>query len=105
MSEANMTSLASRSLAGETSYEPTFLEALSPALSNIAKYGIKVAVNAGACDVRGLAGAVKKMVQDKGLEGRVKVAWIEGDDVLDVVKERLGESKWRGTSITGVSAG
>lgn len=88
-----MTALTSRSLAGETSYEPTFLEALAPALSNIAKYGIKVAVNAGASDVTGLAEAVKEMVRARRLN--LKVAWIEGDDVLGVVKEKLGTSKWR----------
>lgn len=103
-----MTSLTSRSLAGVTSYEPTFLEALAPALSNIAKYNIKVAVNAGASDVKGLAGAVRKMIVDKGLEGRVKVAWIEGDDVLSVVKERLGgskQSKWHGIANSKMKEG
>ena len=99
MSEANMTSLTSKALSlapGEVAYERTFLEALSPALNNIAKHGIKVAVNAGASDVPGLAKAVKKMVKERGLEGKVKVAWISGDDVLDVVKRNLEESKWEG---------
>ena len=96
MSEANMTALTSRSLEGVTSYEPTFLEALAPAMNDIARYGIKVAVNAGGSDVRGLADAVKKLISKNGLS--LNVAWIEGDDVLDVVKERLGssKSKWEG---------
>ena len=105
MSEANMTTLTSRFLAGETSYEPTFLEALAPALSNIAKYGIKVAVNAGASDVRGLAKTVKKMVRGKGLEGKLKVAWIEGDDVLSVVKGRLEGGKWKGIASSKIQEG
>jgi hypothetical protein len=96
MSEANMTALTSRSLAGETSYEPTFLEALAPALSDIAKYGIKVAVNAGASDVKGLAAAVRKMIEGNRMQ--MKVAWIEGDDVLSVVREKLGRSRWQGIS-------
>jgi hypothetical protein len=59
MSEANMTSLATKTVAGVVAYEPTFLEALSPALENIARYGIKVAVNAGGNDTRGLWEAVR----------------------------------------------
>jgi hypothetical protein len=105
MSEANMTALTSRSLAGETSYEPTFLEALAPALSNIAKFGIKVAVNAGASDVRSLAKVVKKMIREQGLEGKLKVAWIEGDDVLSVVKERLEGGKWKGIASSKIQEG
>ena len=59
MSEANMTSLATKRIAGVVAYEPTFLEALSPALENIARYRIKVAVNAGGSDTRGLWEAVR----------------------------------------------
>lgn len=84
-----MTSLTSRSLAGETSYEPTFLEALAPALGDIKRYGIRVAVNAGGRDVRGLVGEVKRMLESQRVD--LRVAWIEGDDVLDVVKEKLGK--------------
>ncbi|KAK5714703.1 hypothetical protein LTR17_017093 [Elasticomyces elasticus] len=45
MSEANMTSRATLKIAnGGDAYEPTFIEALEPALKDIARYGIKVAV-------------------------------------------------------------
>lgn len=87
-----MTSLAAKSLSlnpGEVAYERTFLDSLAPALSDIAKYGIKVAVNAGASDVQGLAEATKKLVKEKGLEGKLNVAWVSGDDVLNLVKEKL----------------
>lgn len=49
MSEANMTVLAGKKTDGDgdIAYEPTFLEALRAALPSIARYGIKVAVNAG----------------------------------------------------------
>jgi hypothetical protein len=31
------------------------------------------------------------------LEGELKVAWVEGDDVLDIVRERLnGKNTWKG---------
>ena len=39
---------------GSLAFEASFLEALEPALADLAKYGIKVAVNAGASDAEGL---------------------------------------------------
>ena len=98
MSEANMTALAGKrsffSASGDTSeiaYEPTFLEALAPALANIAKYGIKVAVNAGGSDTERLAIAVRGMIGGMGLN--LKVAWVEGDDVTKAVKARIADGK------------
>ncbi|TKA65718.1 hypothetical protein B0A49_10219 [Cryomyces minteri] len=86
MSEANMTSRAASKTdnVGEA-YEPTFLEALEPALPHIAKHGIKIAVNAGASDTELLHSVVTKMVASKGL--KLKVAWISGDEVLPAVRE------------------
>lgn len=91
MSEANMTSLSGRKTDGsaDPAYEATFLEALAPALRDIAKYGIKVAVNAGGSDTEKLHDAIVKMVQNAGL--KLKVAWVGGDDVTDAVKARIAE--------------
>lgn len=72
-------------------YEATFLEALEPALSNIAKHGIKVAVNAGASDTQLLHEAVIKMCKDKGLE--LKVAWVSGDEVFPAVQKARAEKR------------
>jgi hypothetical protein len=66
-------------------YEPTFLEALEPALPYIAKHRIKVAVNAGASDTQKLYEVVKKMVEAKRLH--LSVAWISGDEVLPKLLE------------------
>lgn len=73
-------------------YEPTFLEALEPALSHIAKHGIKVAVNAGASDTMKLNDIVLKMIEARGL--KLNVAWISGDEVLPqlLAAQRRGES-------------
>lgn len=73
-------------------YEPTFLEALEPALPHIAKHGIKVAVNAGASDTKKLHEVVVNMVAAKGLS--LSVAWISGDEVLPQIMDaqKRGES-------------
>jgi hypothetical protein len=81
MSEGNMTARANTKFNGQLdAYEPTFLEALQPALPHIAKFGIKVAVNAGASDTQKLHGVVTKMAQDANL--KLNVAWISGDEIL-----------------------
>ncbi|KAK3678126.1 hypothetical protein LTR78_002221 [Recurvomyces mirabilis] len=86
MSEANMTSRATLKLAeGGDAYEPTFIESLEPALKYIAKYGIRIAVNAGASDTKRLHEVVTGMVKQQGLS--LKVAWISGDEVLPAVKK------------------
>jgi hypothetical protein len=97
MSEANMTAMSGRkadAIAGiadaAPAFELTFLEALTPALPDIAKYGIKVAVNAGGSDTELLRDAVVKIcTRIGGKVAQLKVAWVEGDDVLDVVKKKL----------------
>jgi Acyclic terpene utilisation family protein AtuA len=95
MSEANMTTRAGTKIdATADAYEPTFLEALQPALPHIAKHSIKIACNAGASDTRKLWSVVQDRVQKAGL--KLKVAWISGDEVLPQVKRSLekGESKF-----------
>jgi hypothetical protein len=85
MSEANMTSrAASKTDASGEAFEPTFLEALIPALPYIAKYNIRVAVNAGASDTEKLFVQVEKLVEERKLG--LKVAWISGDEVLPAIK-------------------
>lgn len=76
-------------------YEPSFLEALDPALEDLAKYGIKVAVNAGVADTQALYDVVQEMVDEKGL--KLKVAWVSGDEVMPAIKGALasGKSKFK----------
>ncbi|RDW71833.1 hypothetical protein BP5796_07867 [Coleophoma crateriformis] len=92
MSEANMTSQAAKS-AGEIAYEPTFLEALAPALKDIARHQIKIVVNAGASDPKALRGAVNELLLSQGLASQLKIAYISGDDVLPVIQTSLQSSK------------
>lgn len=111
MSEANMVVTAARKVdssmatTGETNplmaagpaFEVSFLEALEPALPHLAKYGIKVAINAGASDTEGLYKVVCDMVQKKGLGSKLKLAWISGDEVLPTVRSSLqsGDSTFK----------
>lgn len=98
MSECNMTlrgsdkrdrlakkKMSSGSTVVAKCYEPYFLEELEPAIPWLAKNGIKVAVNAGASDVHGLATEVKALVEKHGVD--LKVGIVDGDDVTDSALE------------------
>lgn len=61
-------------------YDPSFMANLTPALPYMQQKGIKMAVNAGASDTQKLAKVVVKAIEKKGLN--LKVAWIEGDEVM-----------------------
>ncbi|KAJ6493830.1 DUF1446 domain protein [Mycena vulgaris] len=88
MSEGNMTTLAARKAEGTEggAFEAVFVEAVTPALANIAKYGIKVAVNAGGSDTQLLHQVITDLVKAHNLT--LKVAWISGDEVLPTILER-----------------
>ncbi|KAL1899815.1 hypothetical protein Sste5346_002681 [Sporothrix stenoceras] len=64
-----------------TGYEPSFVQKLDPAIPWLAKRGIKVAVNAGASDVAGLADAVHGLCTKHGVS--LKVGYVDGDDVTE----------------------
>jgi hypothetical protein len=103
MSEVNMTIGAARKVDSANltpdmgnafvgagpAFEASFLEALEPALDDLTRHGIKVAANAGNADVQGLYEHVLEMVRRKGLEGKVRVAWISGDEVLPAITAGL----------------
>lgn len=82
-------------------YEETFLEALEPALVDIARKGIKLAANAGTVATKKLYELVVEMVKAKGLD--LVVAWVEGDVLTDVVSESLKSEK--GKDLVHISTG
>ncbi|KAJ7354529.1 hypothetical protein DFH08DRAFT_46518 [Mycena albidolilacea] len=86
MSEGNMAALAARKAQGVSAYEFVFVDAITPALADIAKYGIKVVVNAGASDTELLHGVVVDLVKKHQLA--LKVAWVSGDEVFPAILER-----------------
>ncbi|KAH8911392.1 DUF1446-domain-containing protein [Coniochaeta sp. PMI_546] len=71
-------------------YAETFLQCFEPAIENLARNGAKLAVNAGASDTELLAQVCAKMIADRGYGDRLKVAWVEGDDVTDQVNRLIG---------------
>lgn len=56
-------------------------------MEDLARKQIKVVVNAGASDTEMLGLKVKELVKSKGVG--MKVAWISGDEVLDIVQGNL----------------
>jgi hypothetical protein len=80
-------------------YEPSFLESLIPALPDIAKHKIKVAVNAGASDTQLLAQTVTNLIKQQSLS--LKVAWVSGDEVLPAVQK----ARQQGAKFENVSTG
>ncbi|ORX96172.1 hypothetical protein BCR34DRAFT_593944 [Clohesyomyces aquaticus] len=66
-------------------YDPYFLGTLDPALPVLAEKGVKLAVNAGASDPGLLAKEVADRCRERGLN--LKVAYIEGDECIDQIKE------------------
>lgn len=68
-------------------YEPTFIESLTPALDDLAQNRVKLIVNAGASDTKKLHEVVTSLVEEKDLN--LKVAWIEGDEVMPIVRDAV----------------
>lgn len=105
MSECNMTlrgsdkrdriaqtKMSSGSTVVAKGYEPYFLEEIDPAIPWLAKKGVKVAVNAGASDVHGLAEAVKELIKKHDVD--LKIGVVDGDDVTDAALELYRQGKF-----------
>jgi hypothetical protein len=71
----------------QATYAESFLWCFEPAMEDIARRGIKLAVNAGASDTELLAKVVQQRVNERGLN--LKVAWIEGDDATGAVQDLM----------------
>ena len=97
MSEFNMAwqgslkaaNLEHADIEGESAFEVNFLEAVEPALEDLARNGIKLACNAGASDTKKLYEQLTDVISRKKLD--LKVAWVEGDEVHDTIKKCSSE--------------
>jgi hypothetical protein len=70
-------------------WEPMCWEGLEMGLQHTVEKGIKVVVNGGSLNPRGLAKKVAKFVQEKGWSDKCKVGYVEGDDLMGVVKDSI----------------
>lgn len=72
-------------------FAENFMDCFEPAIDDIAKKGIKLAVNAGASDTEVLAKLVQQKVKERGHD--LKVAWIEGDEQTDNIRRLIKEGE------------
>lgn len=89
MSELNMPARAyAIAMQGDKAigYEPSFLEAIEPALPTLAAKKIKLAANAGTVATKDLFDKVVEMISALGLADKLTVAWVEGDVVTSTIK-------------------
>ena len=86
-------------LAADAQFSINFVDCFKPAIPFLKKNGIKLAVNAGSCDTEILAHLTRKLCYDAGHP--MQVAWIEGDDVMNRVKELLTQGeKFQSLNVT-----
>jgi hypothetical protein len=87
-SEINLAENAEKYAAGtHPGWEPTALDGLTQSLSVLNEKRIKVVVNGGSLNPKGLAEKVQSMVDEKNLS--LKVAWVSGDNLLPNATELL----------------
>ena len=72
-------------------FAENFIDCFEPAVDDLARRGIKLAVNAGASDTEVLAKLVQKKVKERGHD--LKVAWIEGDEQTENVRRLIKEGE------------
>lgn len=90
MSEYNMTTRGGakvNSHSESSEFEPSFLEAIEPALEHIQRRHIRIAANAGASDTRKLYETLTNIITTKQLD--LKVAYVEGDEVSETVQKAI----------------
>ncbi|MEM6707060.1 MAG: acyclic terpene utilization AtuA family protein [Acidobacteriota bacterium] len=83
----------------ERGYARTFLRQLQQIARTCSERDIKIVVNAGGMNPSGLADASQRLLEAEGLDG--KVAYIEGDDILD----RLDELQAQGETLAHFDRG
>ncbi len=70
----------------DAAYEHTFIDALKPALLDIAKRGIKVAMNTGSSDTKRLHEVIEETPQLQNID--LTIAWVERDEVFEIFKKQ-----------------
>jgi len=81
-------------------YARTFLTQMEQVLGTCLDRGIKVVSNAGGLDPAGAAHALRERADELGL-GAVRIAWVEGDDLMP----RLDELRAAGETLANLDTG
>jgi hypothetical protein len=99
LAEVTLAGLAAAARRDGRGYVGYFLRQLRPHLATLAERGVKVVSNAGGFDPAGLARELRRLVAEAGVE--LRVAHVEGDDVLD----RLPEFDAEGFALENLDTG
>ncbi len=75
----------------EAGFARDFVTLLQEILPDCVEKGIKVLSNAGGVNVNGCAEAIRDTARELGLQGKVKIGVITGDDVLDKLDTWLAD--------------
>ncbi len=75
----------------EAGYARDFVELLREILPDCVEKNIKVLSNAGGVNVEGCANAIAAVAQELGLQGKVKIGVITGDDVLGKLDQWIAD--------------
>ncbi|MGO1990664.1 MAG: acyclic terpene utilization AtuA family protein [Corynebacterium sp.] len=71
-------------------YARRFIDHLDSCLDSIAERGVKVVTNAGGLNPSGLADALRKKVEERGLD--LTVAYVDGDDVREPLRPTVPDA-------------
>src|SRR6266478_2538660 len=82
-------------------YARDFVPLMKQILPACVERDIKVIANAGGVNVEGCAGAVREAARDLGLQGKLKIGIVTGDDILDRINDLLG----RGIELRNMDTG
>ncbi|HTK36985.1 MAG TPA: acyclic terpene utilization AtuA family protein, partial [Pyrinomonadaceae bacterium] len=85
----------------QAGYAKDFVALMREILPDCVERDIKVLSNAGGVNVQGCAEAIKQTAVDLGLNGKVKIGVVTGDDILG----RLDEFAEKGVEITNMETG
>ncbi|MBA3694003.1 MAG: DUF1446 domain-containing protein, partial [Acidobacteria bacterium] len=72
-------------------YARDFIALMREILPDCVEKNIKVLSNAGGVNVEGCADAVKDVANELGLQGKVKIGMVTGDDILHRLEEFLAQ--------------
>jgi len=85
LAEFTLAGLSARRDEGRAGYVGYFVEQLTPHLHQLAARGRRVVINAGGFDPAGLARSLRERATAAGVE--LRVAHVEGDDILDRIED------------------